>query len=106
MSILGLSTNHAPLFDGTNYTFWCVHEDMYIMSLGCDVYLSLVHGYTIFPPMDANGKKVFENIAKTINVLLRSLTKFEFDKFMHFTLVQEAWDKLFNTYYANEKVRR
>ena len=56
--------------------------------------------------MDANGKKVFENIAKTINVLLRSLTKFEFDKFMHFTLVQEAWDKLFNTYYANEKVRR
>ena len=56
--------------------------------------------------MDANGKKVFENIAKTINVLLRSLTKFEFDKFMHFTLVQEVWDNFFNTYYANEKVRR
>ena len=56
--------------------------------------------------MDANGKKIFENIAKTINVLLRSLTKFEFDKVMHFTLEQEVWDKLFNTYYRNEKVRR
>ena len=28
--------------------------------------------------MDGNGKKVFENIAKTINVLLRSLTKFDY----------------------------
>jgi hypothetical protein len=33
----GNSTNKAPLFNGTNFTFWKVRMRTYIMDLGADV---------------------------------------------------------------------
>jgi hypothetical protein len=34
----GNSTNKAPLFKGTNFTFWKVRMRTYIMALGVDVW--------------------------------------------------------------------
>ena len=34
----GISTNRAPLFDGTNLSFWKIRMRTYLMSLGVDVW--------------------------------------------------------------------
>lgn len=78
------------------------------MSLGYDVYLSLVNGYTIpsTPPIDFDGKKEFENNAKTMNAILCGLIEAEFIKVIHCSTVKDIWDKLHNAYQGDEKVRK
>jgi hypothetical protein len=41
----GNSTNKAPLFNGTNFTFWKVRMRTYIMALGADVWDVVETGY-------------------------------------------------------------
>ena len=41
----GFSTNKAPLFNGTNYTFWKVTMQTYLMLLKLDVWGAIEHGY-------------------------------------------------------------
>jgi hypothetical protein len=41
----GNSTNKAPLFNGTNVSFWKVRMRTYIMSLGADVWDVVDIGY-------------------------------------------------------------
>jgi hypothetical protein len=50
----GFSTNKAPLFDGTNYAFWSIRMQTYLMDLGFDIWKSVVTGYTTpkTPPTD------------------------------------------------------
>lgn len=38
----GLSSNKAPLFDGSNYVLWRVRMEAYLMSLGFDVWQFVV----------------------------------------------------------------
>jgi hypothetical protein len=42
----GFSTNKAPLFDRTNYAFWSIRMQTYLMALGFDIWKSVVTGYT------------------------------------------------------------
>ena len=42
----GGSTNKAPLFDGTNFSFWKVRMRTHLMSLGADVWEVVETGYT------------------------------------------------------------
>jgi len=57
----------------------------YILSLGFDIWKSIITGYTTptTPPTDAAGKNPRENSAKSMNVILCGLSKFEFVKVMH-----------------------
>lgn len=103
----GLATNRAPLFDGSNYAFLSVRMKTYIMSLGFDVYMSLVNGYTppSQPPTDPDGKRAFENNAKAMNAILCGLSEFEFVKVMHCESAQTMWEKLQNAYERDERVK-
>ena len=53
-SLEGCSTNKAPLFTGTNYSFWKIRMRMYIMSLGIEVLAALEEGYA---PKDTEIEK-------------------------------------------------
>jgi hypothetical protein len=81
----GFFTNMAPLFDGTNYTFWSIRMRTYIMALGFDIWQLFMTSY-IAPkntPIDVVGKKASENDAKSMNAILCLLSESEFVKVMH-----------------------
>ena len=42
------SMNGAPMFFGNNYEMWKVRMNKYLGSIGCDVWRSMITGYT--PP--------------------------------------------------------
>ena len=41
----GLSTNRAPIFDGSNYTLQKIRIEVYLQPLGMDVWKSLEYRY-------------------------------------------------------------
>lgn len=54
------------IFDGTNYSFRKVRIKSYLMSLGVDVWSSVLVDYDLpnVPPTNANGQKLYGNNAK------------------------------------------
>jgi hypothetical protein len=100
------STNKAPLFNGTNFSFWKVRIRTYIMALGADVWDVLDTGY-VKPVVLANkdDKLEFSFNTKAMNSILSELTKEEFVKVMHLGTAKEMWDKLISSYEGNEKVK-
>lgn len=92
----GLSTNKAPFFDGSHYAFWSVQMQSYLMSLGFDVWNSIVFGYIMLINLstDADVKRAFESNAKTMNANLCVLLETKFVKVMHFDVACDMWEKL------------
>ena len=43
----GLSTNIAPRFDCSNYTFWRIRMEVYLQSLGVNVWESVENDYNV-----------------------------------------------------------
>lgn len=78
------------------------------MSLGFDVWNSVVSGHTIplTPPSTTDEKRAFECNAKAMNAILCGLSKPEFIKFMHCGIAQAMWDKLKNAYEGDEKAKK
>jgi hypothetical protein len=66
-----------PLFDGTNYAFWSIRMQTYLMALGFDIWQFVVTGYKAptSPPTDQAGKKASENNAKSMNAILCGLSE-------------------------------
>lgn len=66
-----------PVFNGTNYAFWKVRMEEYIMSLGVDFWTSVVVDYNLpgIPPIVADGKKLYGNNAKANNFILFGLSQ-------------------------------
>jgi hypothetical protein len=102
----GNSTNKAPLFNGTKFSFWKVRMRTYIMALGADVWDVVDIGY-VKPYVLANKdeKLEFSFNAKDMNVILSGLAEEEFVKFMHLGTTKEMWDKLLSSYEGNKKVK-
>jgi hypothetical protein len=102
----GNSPNKAPLFNGTNFTFWKVRMRTYIMALGVDVWDVVETGY-VKPIVLANkdDKLEFSFNTKAMNAILSGLAEAEFVKVMHLGTAKEMWDKLINSYEGNEKVK-
>jgi hypothetical protein len=102
----GTSTNKAPLFNGTNFSFWKVRMRTYIMALGADVWDVVETGY-VKPVVLANkdDKLEFSFNAKAMNAILSGLAEAEFVKVMHLESAKEMWDKLISSYEGNEKVK-
>jgi hypothetical protein len=102
----GNSTNKAPLFNGTNFTFWKVRMRRYLMALGADVWDIVETGY-IKPGVLASKDDKLEFIFNSngMNSILNGLAKAEFVKVMHLQTAKEMWDKLINSYEGNKKVK-
>jgi hypothetical protein len=81
----GMSSNKAPLFKGNDYAFWSIRMKSYLMDLGCDVWLSLVNGYTTptTAPLDATAKKLYNDVSRDVNAILGGLENPIFVKVMH-----------------------
>jgi hypothetical protein len=73
----GFSTNKAPRFDGSEYVFWKIRMQEFFMSLGYDVWDSVVNGYKApnTPPTDTTEIRLSNNNSRAINVILCGLTK-------------------------------
>jgi hypothetical protein len=54
----GTSTNKAPLFIGTNVSFWKVRMRTYIMALGADVWDVVETGYVKLVVLDSKDEKI------------------------------------------------
>jgi hypothetical protein len=73
----GFSTNMALLFDRTNYSFWSIRLQKYLMALGFDIWEPVMTGSTTptSSPKYVVGKESRENSAKTMNVVLCGLSE-------------------------------
>jgi hypothetical protein len=102
----GTSTSKAPLFNGTNFSFWKVRMRTYIMVLGANVWDVVETSYEK-PIVLANkdDKLEFSFNTKTMNAIMSGLTEAEFVKVMHLETAKEMWDKLISSYEGNEKVK-
>jgi hypothetical protein len=102
----GTSTNKAPLFNGTNFSFWKVRMRTYIMDLGAYVWDVVETGYVNPVVLASKDDKLeFSFNAKAMNAILSGLAEAEFVKFMHLESAKEMWDKHINNYEGNEKVK-
>ena len=77
--------NKDSLFDGTNYEFWSIRMQSYLISLGFNIWESFMTGYlvTTTPPTDATWKTNSENNSKSMNGILCSLLESNFINVMH-----------------------
>ena len=75
-----MAHKEIPIFYGTNYLFWSKRMKSYLMSLGFDVWDSIVNGYKIPKniPIDLKERKEGEYNAKVVNAILGGLSKTEF----------------------------
>jgi hypothetical protein len=102
----GTSTNKAPLFNGTKFSFWKVRMRTYVMDLGEDVWDVVENAY-VKPIVLANKDDKLEFIfnSKAMNDILSGLAKEEFVKVMHLETAKDMWDKHISSYEGNEKVK-
>jgi hypothetical protein len=102
----GTSTSKPPLFDGTNFVFWKIRMRTYLMALGVDVWDVVGTGYTKPVVLASQDDKLeFSFNDKRMNAILNGLAEAEFVKVMHLDTAKAMWDKLFNSYERNEKVK-
>ena len=72
----GTSTNKAPLFNGTNFSFWKVRMRTYIMALGVDVWDVVETGYVKPVVLASKGNKLEFNFnAKAMNAILSGIAE-------------------------------
>jgi hypothetical protein len=92
----GMSSNKAPLFKGNDYAFWSIRMRIYLMDLGCDVWLSMVNGYKEPPTTPSNdvATKLCTYNSRVLNAILGGLPNSIFVKVMHCKSTKEILNKL------------
>jgi len=96
-----------PNFDGTNYAFWKVRMEAYLMSLGVDVWSSVLVDYVVpdVPPTNAYGKKLYGNNDKDMNSIIFYLSQYELLNIMHFRTAREVWVNLNKSHEGDDKIK-
>eukprot|EP00253_Pinus_taeda_P032422 PITA_32422 len=97
-----------PLFDGTNFGFWKKRMSYYLMSLGPEVWHSVLNEY-IAPstlPTDQDERKVYVANAKALNSITSGIIDSEFTKVMNCNSGKEVWDKIIGLYDGDSKVKK
>jgi hypothetical protein len=104
----GMSSNRAPLFKGNDYAFWNIRMKSYLISLGCDVWIFLVNGYTAptTTPSNVVAKKLCNDNSRVVNAIMGGLAKPIFVKVMHCKSEKEIWGKLKFIYEGDGKVKK
>jgi hypothetical protein len=92
-------SNKAPFFNGGGYSLWKIRMKSYMLTLGFDVWQSVVDGYTApaNPPTDTTGNKIFNEKSRVVNAILGGLT--------NSVCVNVIWDKLEVVYEGNSKFK-
>ena len=97
-----------PIFDGTNFSFWKKRMSYYLMSLGPEVWHSVLDGYK-FPtsiPTDQDERKAYIANAKYLNSITSVIIDSEFTKVMNCDSAKKVWDKLVSLYDGDSKVKK
>ncbi|KAJ4977690.1 hypothetical protein NE237_008470 [Protea cynaroides] len=104
----GEGYHKPPLFDGTDFVFWKRRMEIYMGSLGFDVWAAVEIGYTPHDTVtpSATDKKNFENNRKALNVIQGGLTNSELSKVMDCKTAKEVWDRLINIYEGDKKIKK
>ena len=102
------ATGKLPIFDGTNFGFWKKRMSYYLMSLGPEVWHSVLEGYKAPSslPTDPDERKVYIANAKALNSITSGITDSEFTKVMNCDSTKEVWDKLVSLYDGDSKVKK
>lgn len=101
-------SSKIPVFDGTNYAFWKVRMESYLMSIGVDVWSYVLVDYDVpdVPATDAYGKKLYVNNAKAKNYILFGLSQYELVKVLHCKYSKEVCMKLNQSHEGYDKVKK
>jgi hypothetical protein len=80
----------------------------YVQAHGSEVSLSVVYEYKepIVLPTNDNGRKIDINNSKAKNSLLNGLGDSVYFKVMDCSSAKENWDKLYNVYEGDAKVKQ
>jgi len=103
----GFYSNKAPLFDGTNYSFWRLIMQTYLSALGYEIWEAIKNGY-IAPSTSityATAKKAYENNSKAKNAIICGLVDSELVKVMNYESTKEIWDKLKSIHEGDMKIK-
>ena len=96
----------APLFNGTNYSFWKIRMQAFIKSIGYDVWKAIRVGHTAnVTPTNAATKKLVDNDSKAQNALYSGLVDGELVKVMMCKTTKEIWDKLQSIHEGDDKIK-
>jgi hypothetical protein len=82
----GMSSNRASLFKGNYCALWSIRMKIYMMALGCDVWLYVVNGYMAptTAPSNVVAKKLYNDNSRVVNAILGGLENPIFVKVMHY----------------------
>lgn len=85
------SIKKVLVFDESNFYFWKVRMESYLMALVMDLQNSVVEGYEILenPPRDQIRKRAYEINAKNRNAILCGSTNTDFSKVMECKTTKE-----------------
>ncbi|GLJ14875.1 hypothetical protein SUGI_0242010 [Cryptomeria japonica] len=103
----GASLSRAPLFDGTDYVFWKIRMETYLISVDLNVWNIVTTKYTVpsIIPTGPDDKTKYELNARAKHALLCGLTKDVFVKVMHCSSAYDIWKKLETIYQGDAKVK-
>ena len=102
------ATGKLLIFDGTNFSFWKKRMSYYLMSLGPEVWHSILNGYKAPNgiPTDPDERKAYISNAKALNSITSGITNSEFKKVVNCDSTKEIWDKLVSLYDGDTKVKK
>ncbi|GLJ17355.1 hypothetical protein SUGI_0301450 [Cryptomeria japonica] len=103
----GASLSRAPLFDGTDYVFWKIRMETYLISVDLNVWNIVTTKYTVpsIIPTGPDDKTKYELNVRAKHALLCGLTKDVFVKVMHCSSAYDIWKKLETIYQGDAKVK-
>ena len=101
-------SSRIPIFDGTNYAFWKVGMEAYLMSLEVYVWTLVLVDYNVLdiPPTNADGKKIYGNNAKAKNSIFFGLIQSKLVKVMHCKFAKDMWVNLNQSHEGDDKSSR
>eukprot|EP00253_Pinus_taeda_P021883 PITA_21883 len=101
-------TGRLPLFDRTNFGFWKKRMSYYLMSLGLEVWNTVLNGYTAPPtiPTYQYERKAYIANTKALNSITSGITYSEFTEVLNCDSTKEVWDKLVSLYDGDSKVEK
>ena len=102
------ASGRPPLFNGTNFGFWKKRMTYYLMSLGPEVWNSVLNGY-IAPsslPTNQDERKVYVANPKTLKSITSGIIDSEFTKFMNCNSAKEVWDNIIGLYDGDSKLKK
>jgi hypothetical protein len=97
-----ISTNEAPLFDGTNYSSWRENMKIYLKSIGSGVWDSVVSkpwNLTNFKRKTKTAKEARINNIVALKVIQDGFSDQVKEKMRHYKYAKEVWLQLENCYH-------